>query len=160
MIKKGFFRELILTLVLLFVISVVVNYIRSPKTYNTIPNLELMTVTGEKINLRDNRGKPTVIHFWATWCPVCKLEATNFNSLMQEDINLITVAVKSPDLVKFMEIKDLKYKVVDDIDGKIAKEFNIDVFPTTLIYDKKGVLRFSEVGYTTTLGLKARLGMI
>jgi len=160
MTKKRFFKELFSTLIIVFIISLVINYIRSPKTYESIPDLELLTITGERVDLKKSNGKPTVIHFWATWCPVCKLEATNFNSLMEEDINLITIAVKSPDLVKFIEIKDLKYKIVDDIDGKLAEKFNIEVFPTTLIYDANGVLKFSEVGYTTTVGLKARLGMI
>jgi peroxiredoxin len=160
MTKKRFFKELFLTIFTLFIVSLAVNYIRSPKTYKTIPDLKLLSIDGKEINLRDNNGKPTVIHFWATWCPVCKMEATNFNSLMGEDINLITVAVKSKDLVRFIERKDLSYTIIDDIDGEVAEKFNIEVFPTTLIYNANGELEFSEVGYTTTIGLKARLGMI
>lgn len=160
MIKRRFFKELFKTVAFMFILALVINYIRSPKTYDTIPKLELITITGEKIDLRDSKNRPTVIHFWATWCPICKMEATNFNSLIDENINLITIAVKSEDLVKFINIKGLKYRVVDDINGELAKKFNIEVFPTTLIYDSKGILKFTEVGYTTTLGLKARLQMV
>ncbi len=42
----------------------------------------------------------------------------------------------------------------------LADKFNIEIFPTTLIYDSDGILRFSEVGYTTTVGLKTRLSML
>jgi len=160
LIKKGFFKELFKTIALIFILSLVVNYIRSPETYNTIPKLELVTITGERIDLKNSNNRATVIHFWATWCPICKMEATNFNSLIDSDINLITIAVKSEDLVKFIKVKDLKYRVVDDINGELAKKFNIGVFPTTLIYDANGVLKFSEVGYMTTIGLKARLGIV
>jgi len=31
-----------------------------------------------------NRSNPTIIHFFATWCPICKAEASNFNNLRME----------------------------------------------------------------------------
>ena len=39
-------------------------------------------------------------------------------------------------------------------------KFNIKVFPTTLIYSKDQNLEFSEVGYTTTIGLYSRMKLI
>ncbi len=61
MIKKRFFKELFSTAILVFIISLVINYIRSPETYDILPNLKLTSIDGKKIDL--NRSKPTIIHF-------------------------------------------------------------------------------------------------
>ncbi len=142
--------------------SLVINYIRSPETYETIPDgVKFETLDGEVIDFKSLKGKPTVIHFWATWCPICRFESSNLNPLSgEENINLITIAVKSKNLRDFIEQNGLKYGVVDDSYGNLADKFNIEIFPTTLIYDSDGILRFSEVGYTTTVGLKTRLSML
>ncbi len=158
MIKKRFFKELFSTAILVFIISLVINYIRSPETYDILPNLKLTSIDGKKIDL--NRSKPTIIHFFATWCPICKAEASNFNNFKDGDANLIAIAVKSPDIREFIKRNSLTYTVVDDLYGELADGFNIDAFPTTLIYDTNGELRFSEVGYSTFIGLKARLNML
>jgi len=47
--------------------------------------------------------------------------------------------------------------VINDKNAFYANKYNIKVYPTTLIYDKNKNLIFSEVGYTSTFGLKIRL---
>ena len=59
-----------------------------------------------------------------------------------------------------MQEKGLSFKVLNDKDGEWGRVFKIEVFPTTFIYDAKGELRFTEVGYTSTAGLLARLEWI
>jgi thioredoxin-related protein len=59
-----------------------------------------------------------------------------------------------------MKKHQLHFKVLNDYDGSWAKRFNVTVFPTTFIYDSSGELRFSEVGYTTTAGLLARMKLV
>jgi predicted secreted protein len=49
------------------------------------------------------------------------------------------------------------FKVVNDEYGLLSTEFNVKAFPTTFIYDKNKNLKFTEVGYTSTFGLKLRL---
>jgi hypothetical protein len=56
-----------------------------------------------------------------------------------------------------MKKHDYSYKVINDEDGSIANRFNVNVFPTTCIYDKNKNLVFSEVGYTSTFGMWIRL---
>jgi thioredoxin-related protein len=52
---------------------------------------------------------------------------------------------------------ELNFRVLNDREGKWASKFKVEAYPTTFIYDAKGKLKFTEVGYTTTAGLLARL---
>ena len=47
--------------------------------------------------------------------------------------------------------------MVNDKESLYAQDFKISGYPTTFIYDKDRKLVFSEVGYTSTLGLYLRM---
>ena len=150
------------TLLLLFVISMVMNYIRKPDINENIYKYVLNDIEKNSIDFSTYKGRPLVVHFWATWCSTCKLEASNIDTL-SNTVDVVTIAVNSGSdkvLKNFMIEKELQYKVINDEHGELAKKFNIEAYPTTLIYNAKGELKFTEVGYSTTLGLKARLELI
>jgi thiol-disulfide isomerase/thioredoxin len=156
---KSVAKEVISTLVLLFVISMVINYIRKPDVNEDIYRLELTDIKGQTLKMYEYEKEPLVVHFWATWCPTCKFEASNIEKI-SENYQVISVAVNSgsnEEISNYMKEKGLNYTVINDKSGALAKKFGIEAYPTTLIYDRKGKLKFTEVGYSTTLGLKARL---
>jgi len=118
--------------------------------------INLTLFNGDKYIYPTN--KPILVHFWATWCPTCSLEASNIQKISQ-DYEVITIAVKSKEeeIKKYMKDNNLNFKVVNDKSGFIAREFKIAAYPTTFIYDKDKNLAFSEVGYTSTFGLWLRM---
>ena len=159
MIKlKSIVKEVLVGAVLLFILTNIISYLRKPELHtNTLPNLSTTLLDGSIYVLKE--GKPLVIHFWATWCPTCKLEASNIEALSHE-YEVVTVAVNSGDnaaLQSYMDERELTYNVVNDSDGKWVKQFNVEAYPTTFIYDTSGELKFTEVGYTSTAGLFARV---
>ncbi len=159
---KYILKEIVTTLLILFIVSMALNYIRKPEINENIYSYKLTDIKNRKVDFKRYQGKPLVVHFWATWCPVCKLEAANIGQLSKE-YSVITIAVNSgsnEELISFMKEHRLSYRVIHDKSASLAKKFNIEVYPTTLIYDKVGELKFTEVGYSTTLGLKARLELI
>jgi len=99
-----------------------------------------------------------MVHFWATWCPACSLEASNIQAI-SKDYEVLTVAVKSnqDEIKKYLKDNKLDFKVVNDKNGIMASEFNIQAYPTTFIYDENRKLIFSEVGYTSLFGLWIRM---
>jgi peroxiredoxin len=154
-------KEIVSTLVLLFVISMIMNYIRKPEIKEDIYSLTLTDINSNSLAMKEYKKEPLVIHFWATWCPTCKLEASNIEALSKK-YNVVSIAVTSGSNKKiqlFMKEHHLNYKVINDSNGDLAKKFGIEAYPTTLIYDRNGKLTFSEVGYSTTLGLQARIAL-
>jgi len=155
---KSILIESVKILVLMFILSNILSYIRKPELTSThLPKIEAQLLDGSYFEIEE--GKPLVIHYWATWCPTCKVEAPNIESVSKK-YNVLTIAVSSgsDEKVKaYMQAHALTFKVLNDVDGTWAKKFKVEAYPTTFIYDAKGELLFSEVGYTTTAGLLGRL---
>ncbi|MEA2019767.1 MAG: redoxin domain-containing protein [Campylobacterota bacterium] len=143
---KHYFKEIISFIVILTILANIVSYYKSQDL-----NKNKLPIDNITLN-----NKPIMIHFWATWCPICKIEAPNIQTISKH-YEVLTIAVKSQNIKDYLQQNNLTFKVIDDIDGSYADKFNISVYPTTLIYDKDKNLIFSEVGYTSTFGLWIRL---
>jgi len=154
-------KELLIGAMLIFILSNIISYVRKPNLpTNTLPTLNVTLLDGS--NYTQKKAKPLVLHFWATWCSTCKLEASNIEHISSQ-YEVLSIAVNSgtdAEIKQYMNENDLTFNVLNDTEGRWAKRFKVEAFPTTFIYDAKGVLSFTEVGYTTTAGLLARLKMI
>ena len=158
---KKIVKELLTGAVVIFILSNIISYIQKPELSSTqLPETKVSLLDSTSYTLE--KGKPVVIHFWATWCKVCQLEAQNIETLSKR-YEVLTIAVNSGENYKvkeYMEERGLTFKVLNDSDGSWAKKFNVEAFPTTFMYDGAGELKFTEVGYTTTAGLLARMSML
>ena len=158
---KSTIKEITIILVLLFIMSNIISYIRAPDLGSSqLPQIDAKLVDGSTFSVE--KGKPLIIHFWTTSCPACKLEAPNIETVSKE-YDVLTIAVNSgsnEEVKTYIQENELSFNVLNDVNGAWTTEFNIEVFPTTFIYDAQGKLRFTEVGYTTTAGLLARLEWI
>lgn len=158
---KSIFKESVIVVVLIFILSNIISYIRKPDLGSAqLPQIEVQLLDGSNFSVEE--GTPLIVHFWAVWCPTCKLEASNIEAVSKE-FNVLTIAVNSGSNAKlqvYMKEHNLSFKVFNDSEGTWAKRFKVEAFPTTFVYDAKGELRFTEVGYTTTAGLLARMKWI
>jgi len=104
-------------------------------------------------------GAPTLVAFWATWCPVCSAEEDNIVAVAR-DRRVISVAMQSGDaatVVKHLKERGIALPVLVDDDGRHAQNWRVRGVPTHFVVDGAGNIRFRVVGYATTWGLKARL---
>ena len=105
------------------------------------------------------QGRPVLVHFWATWCPICKLEQGTINALSAEH-PVITIATQSGDaqaVQTFMQEQHLHFPVLLDEEGTLLQRYGLHGVPATFVIDPQGRIAFREVGYTTSWGLRARL---
>jgi len=155
--RRLILKEFLIALVLLFVLSNLISYIRKPELASThLPRIEATLLDGTTFKVEE--GKPLLLYFWAVWCPVCKLQSSNIEFISQR-CDVLTIAVGSgsdEEIKRYMQERGLSFKVINDKEGKWAKEFKVEVYPTTFIYDAQGKLKFTEVGYRTTAGLLTR----
>jgi thiol-disulfide isomerase/thioredoxin len=100
-----------------------------------------------------------LVVFWATWCPVCKAEAGNIESLAA-DWPVVSVAMQSgsaADVTGYLDKEGLKVPALIDGDGALAGDWGVRGVPTHFVLDPAGNIRFRVVGYATTIGLRVRL---
>ena len=155
---KKYAKELLLFFIVMTVFANALSLYRSLDLNKSRFDISTVTLLDD-VKYTLDKDKPILIHFWATWCPVCKAEADNIQTI-SENFQVITIAVKSGSdskLQEYLNSRDLNYRVINDSNGKISSKFDISIFPTTIIYDKNGEVVFSDVGYTSTFGLWLRM---
>jgi len=123
------------------------------------PPIDAVLLDGGSIALSELRGRPVLVHFWATWCPICEFEQGAIEALSR-DYQVVTVAMRSGDSLAVeahMREQGLSFPVVVDEDGYLARSYGVRGVPASFVLDAAGRIRFREVGYTTPLGLRMRL---
>jgi len=123
------------------------------------PALHAELVNGGRFDLATARGTPMLVYFWATWCPVCRLEQGGIESLAR-DHQVVTVALQSgePAAVRtYLKEHGLRAPVINDPDGAIAQAWGVRATPALFFLDRDGRIRFRELGYTTEAGMRIRL---
>lgn len=155
---KHYIKEILFFVVVMTILANALSFYKSQSLTQKPLNIQsFQLLDGQEYKVA--RNKPIMIHFWATWCPVCKLEASNINFLSKH-FEVITIAVKSGSndaIKKYVNKHHYTFKVVNDANAKLSSQFQITGFPTTFIYNKNKKLLFSDVGYTSTLSLYLKM---
>ncbi len=123
------------------------------------PALAGELLDGKSVALAAFAGRPVLVHFWATWCPVCRAEQGSIDALAR-DTPVITVAMQSgsrEEVIQYLRKETLSFPVLNDRDGVIAAQWGVRAVPASFIVDGAGQIRYVEVGYTTGVGLRLRL---
>lgn len=144
-----------------FICALVILHLYQTRTLvsGMAPDFEAQLLDGSPVSLRQYRGHPVLLQFWATWCPVCSLEQGSIQSISHDHPVLSVVLDESSvaEITQWMQEKGVDYPVVRDADGAIAAEYGVNGVPASLIIDAAGRIRFIEVGYTSEWGLRTRL---
>jgi thiol-disulfide isomerase/thioredoxin len=122
----------------------------------TLAPMEATTLKGEKLRLPD--GKPLILHFWATWCGICRAEEGAIRRLAK-NARVVSVAAMSgapAQVSSYVQARGIDFDVAVDPNGKLAQRFGVYAYPTTLFVDADGDILAREVGYVREWGLEAR----
>lgn len=153
-------RNWLFNILLILAIFTAVHWWKArPMASGEPPPLVGQTLDGEALDLAQFKGEPVLIHFWATWCPVCKAMDGSIDSISQ-DHQVVTVAMQSgtpAEIRDFLAQAQLDFTVVSDPYGKITNEWGVPGVPATFVLDATGRIAYSTVGISTETGLRARL---
>ncbi len=119
-----------------------------------------VSLDGKPYLLASPPKQPVLVHFWATWCPICKTEQESIDALAHDNIDVITVAMQSGSteaVQAYMREQGVSFPVINDADGQLSALWGVHAVPASFIVDRDGKIRFVEIGYTTELGLRFRL---
>lgn len=123
------------------------------------PELAGVLLDGKAFTLAPLAGQPQLVHFWASWCPICRVEQDSIVALAQ-DYPVVTVAIQSgsdADVAEYLRKEAVSFPVLNDPEGIVAAQWGVRGVPASFIVDEAGQIRFVEVGYTTEIGLRLRL---
>lgn len=114
---------------------------------------------GKRIVLADYRGKPLLLHFWASWCGICRFEHGSIDNIAA-DHAVITVMTRSgseDEARHYLHENDISARVILDEDGELADSYRVRGVPASFIINANGEIADVEIGYSSELGLRARL---
>jgi peroxiredoxin len=124
------------------------------------PALQGITLAGQPYKLPAHPARPVLVHFWATWCPICRTEQGSIAAMAHDDPTVITIAMQSgkpEEVTRYMREQEIAFPVLNDADGSIAASWGVHAVPASFIISPDGQIKFVEVGYTTGIGLRLRL---
>lgn len=158
--KKRWFRYLLEILLIVGIVFGIRAWQQKDLVAGEAPSFQSVMLDGKTVNLEDYRGKPFVLHFWASWCPFCKVEEGSMTKL-QKEWPVLSVAYQSGDkneVLKHMQERKIEtWPTIVDKDNRLGDLFGVKGVPTSYVIDGKGNIRFAEVGLTSGWGMKARL---
>jgi peroxiredoxin len=105
----------------------------------------LTDLDGHKWTLRSLHGKVVLVNFWATWCPPCRKELPDLQTLSEKfkDQGLVVLAISDEEVVKvkpFVDQRKLSFPILLDDGDKVEKEFAVEGIPKSFVYDREGKL--------------------
>ncbi len=114
-----------------------------------LAKVRLNDLNDQPINMEQFKGKTIFINFWATWCKPCIQEMPSIKSaqelLSKKGIVFLLASNESPDQInEFKKDHNYNFNYVRLVN---MEELNLEVLPTTYIFNPKGELVFSEMGY-------------
>ncbi|MEY6430983.1 redoxin domain-containing protein [Thioalkalicoccus limnaeus] len=116
-------------------------------------------VDGQSVTLADYAGEPLLLHFWATWCPICRLEEGEILRLSRS-FAVLTVATRSgshDEIATYLGDRGYRSKVIADVDGSLADRYQVRGVPATFVIDGDGRILFRKQGYAPPFELQFRL---
>ena len=119
-----------------------------PKSVKQAPGFTLPDINGNIVRLKDFRGKPVLLNFWATWCNTCKEEMPSMERLYQrlkrEGFEIIAISIDRRNEYRVREnVKNwgVTFPILLDQSQKTRKRYFIMGLPTSYLIDAEGKLR-------------------
>jgi thiol-disulfide isomerase/thioredoxin len=120
-----------------------------------LPEFTVKDLQGREISSADLHGKVILVDFWATWCQPCKKEMPGYQKLLDRygSSGFAVIGFKfdtmmdTEDPVQFANKLGVRYPLGVAPDDLKQKFGGIEGLPTTMLYDRQGILRKKVIGF-------------
>lgn len=123
-----------------------------PETGKLASTFGMSSVNGGQ-KMAIEKGKVTIVDFWATWCDPCKKSFPRYQELYVKykasglEILAISVDDEKKDIPDFIKTYGAKFPVGWDEGHKIADCWHPPNMPSAYIIDKNGTIKHVHNGY-------------
>src|SRR5215469_3612709 len=130
-----------------------------------LPEFSVKDLWGRDTSSAEVRGKVVLIDFWATWCQPCKREMPGYQKLLDKYAaqGFVVIGFKfdtmmdTEDPLSFAKKVGARYPLAVASDELKSKFGGIEGLPTTMLYDRQGILRQKIIGFEYTNVIESEL---
>jgi cytochrome c biogenesis protein CcmG/thiol:disulfide interchange protein DsbE len=137
--------------------------IPSPLINKPAPDFSVPTLfdATQSIGTKQFKGQVWLLNVWASWCVACRQEHPLLNELANQ--NLLPIVGlnykdKRADAIEWLAELGNPYTIIaHDLKGNVGIDFGVYGVPESFLIDKKGLIRFKQIGPFTNESIKNKL---
>jgi peroxiredoxin len=127
------------------------------------PEFTLIDLSGKTWTFSELRGKVVLVNFWATWCPPCRKEMPDLETLYGRfgSKGLVVLGISDEEATKvepFVRERKVSFPVLLDPERKVNEMFVVDGIPKSFVYDREGKLVAQSIDMRTQKQFLEMLG--
>jgi peroxiredoxin len=122
-------------------------------TSGPAPDFTLHSLGGSNLRLKEQRGQVVMLNFWASWCGPCREEMPLLDHLYEKyhasGFQLLGVNVDE-DVHNATGVSSklgLHFPVLLDTEKRVARLYDLNTMPSTVLIDRDGRVRYIFRGY-------------
>ncbi len=125
----------------------------SPSDERIASDFALRSSAGVNVRLSEHLGDVVLLNFWGSWCGACREQLPVLSALQaryqRAGLALLSVNLDdAPDAgVQAAQRAGIPHPILFDKDQIVARAFDVDTLPLTLVIDRAGVVRQVFEGY-------------
>jgi cytochrome c biogenesis protein CcmG, thiol:disulfide interchange protein DsbE len=132
------------------------SYPRGGLVGNPAPNFSARAVGSvETVSLRKLHGQVVLIDFWGTFCEPCRKSFPKLQALSErfsgQGFRVVGISEDEADdrgkIPGFADSLGARFTLAWDADRSIARAYGPETMPTSLLIDRRGIVRYVHVGY-------------
>ena len=123
----------------------------------------LKDLSGKTWTFSELHGKVVLVNFWATWCPPCRKEMPDLETLYERfgSKGLVVLGISDEEAAKvepFIRERKVSFPVLLDPGRKVNDLFVVEGIPKSFVYDREGKLVAQSIDMRTQKQFLEMLG--
>jgi methylamine dehydrogenase accessory protein MauD len=129
------------------------------------PGFSLPEPDGGQVDLASYAGRPVLLVFWTTSCPICQRELPMLDRMEPEfrarGISVLTICLGGEGEARdYLDSQRIGLRSVYDQEGRVGHAYHVSGVPSLVLVDKDGKVRQSTSGWTSDRVLRNWMGAI